>query len=87
MPAWSQSEVFFQKSFSTVKPRFNLNSYGKRAFSVAAPDLWNPLPQDIKSSCTVDIFECKLKTHLFTLAFNLQHANFFILCFTVVAAL
>ena len=24
-----------------VKPYFNLNSYGKRAFSVAAPELWN----------------------------------------------
>ena len=31
-----------------VKPYFNLNSYGKRAFSVAAPELWNNLPEDIK---------------------------------------
>ena len=55
-----------------VKPRFNLNSYGKRAFSVAAPDLWNSLPQDIRSSCTVDIFKRKLKTLLFTRAIDLQ---------------
>ena len=56
-----------------VKPRFNLNSYGTRAFSVAAPDLWNLLPEDIKTSCTVDIFKPwrKLKTLLFIRAFNL----------------
>ena len=47
-----------------IKPRFNLNSYGKRAFSVAAPDLWNLLPEDIKTSCTVDIFNANLK-HFF----------------------
>ena len=27
-----------------VKPYFNLNLYGKQAFSVAAPELWNNLP-------------------------------------------
>ena len=51
-----------------VKPRFN--SYGKWAFSVAAPSLWNSLPQDIISSCTVDIFKRRLKTLLFTRAFD-----------------
>ena len=54
-----------------VKPHFNLNSYGKRAFSVAAPDLCNLLPEDMKSDCTVDIFKCKLRTLLFIQAFNL----------------
>ena len=43
-----------------VKPYFNLNSYGKRAFSVAAPDLWNNLPEDIKSVNSIDDFKRKL---------------------------
>ena len=39
-----------------IKPRFKLNSYGKRAFSVAAPELWNKLPEDIKSASSIDWF-------------------------------
>ena len=45
-----------------VKPYLNLNSYGKRAFSVAAPELWNNLPEDIKSANSIDDFKRKLKT-------------------------
>ena len=48
-----------------VKPYFNLNSYGKRAFSVAASELWNNLPEDIKNTDSIDDFKCKLKTFLF----------------------
>ena len=48
-----------------VKPYINLNSYGKRAFSVAAPELWNNLPEDIKSANSIDDFKRKLKTFLF----------------------
>ena len=47
-----------------VKPYFNLNSYGRRAFSVAAPELWNNLPEDIKSANSIDDFKRKLKTFL-----------------------
>ena len=53
-----------------VKPHFNLNSYGKRAFSVAAPELWNNLPEDIKSANSIDDFKRKLKTFLFTRAYE-----------------
>ena len=49
-----------------AKPYFNLNSYGKQAFSVAAPELWNNLPEDIKSANSIDDFKHKLKTFLFT---------------------
>ena len=45
-----------------VKPYFNLNSYGKRAFSVAAPELWNNLPEDIKSANSIHDFKHKLKS-------------------------
>ena len=52
------------------KPYFNLNSYGKRAFSVAAPELWNNLPEDIKSANSIDDFKRKLKTFLFKRAYE-----------------
>ena len=48
-----------------IKPRFKLKSYGKRAFTVAVPELWNKLPEDIKSASSIDCFKNKLKTFLF----------------------
>ena len=53
-----------------VKPYFNLNSYGKQTFSVAAPELWNNLPEDIKSANSIDDFKRKLKTFLFKRAYE-----------------
>ena len=53
-----------------VKPYFNLNSYGKLAFSVAAPELWNNLPEDNKSANSIDDFKRKLKTFLFKPAYE-----------------
>ena len=47
---------------SFVKPYFNLNSCGKRAFSVAALEIWNNLLEDIKSANSIDDFKRKLKT-------------------------
>ena len=40
-------------------------STSSKAFSAAAPKLWNNLPQDIKQIVDVDIFKIKLKAHLF----------------------
>ena len=51
-------------------PKTNKKTYGDRAFSAAAPRLWNSLPLDLKISPSVSIFKSRLKTHLFTLAFN-----------------
>jgi hypothetical protein len=39
--------------------------YGKRAFSVAAPSLWNSLPLAIRNANSVNSFKRQLKTHLF----------------------
>ena len=44
---------------------FNINSHGHRAFSVAAPLLWNSLPQHIRDAGSLD----KNKTVLFRPAF------------------
>jgi hypothetical protein len=46
-------------------PRYSTSSYGLRAFSVAAPKLWNRLPLEIRNSRTVNNFKSMLKTHLF----------------------
>jgi len=45
---------------------------GERAFSVAAPRIWNQLPIEIKTATDTQAFKRKLKTHLFSAAY-LQH--------------
>ena len=47
-------------------------TYGDRAFSVAAPRLWNQLPLHIKNSESVNQFKSLLKTHLFENFFNFK---------------
>ena len=46
-------------------PRSRTTSYGDRAFSVSAPQLWNELPPDVRNAPTLSIFKTRLKTHLF----------------------
>ncbi len=53
-------------------PKTRLKSKGYRAFSVAAPCLWNPLPMHIKSSPSVDAFKSRLKSYLFSTAFKVE---------------
>ena len=43
---------------------FNINSYGRWAFSVAMPLLWNSLRQHIRDSRSLEIFKRQLKTVL-----------------------
>ena len=45
------------------------HSWGDRAFSIAAPRLWNTLPADIKNSPSLAHFKGSLKTHLMKEAF------------------
>ena len=45
--------------------RVNMVNYGQRAFSYAAPLLWNELPLDIRCKDTVNAFKSALKTHYF----------------------
>ena len=53
------------------EPRANLKTYGERAFSVAAPRLWNKLPLQIRLSSSEAVFKTNLKTHLLRRAFDL----------------
>jgi hypothetical protein len=51
------------------QPRANTCKYGDRSFSVAAPKLWNTLPDHVRASEKYEYFKRHLKTHLFSLAF------------------
>jgi hypothetical protein len=53
-----------------VEPRTKLVTYGDRAFSAAAPRLWNNLPLHIKQSSSVECFKRQLKTFLFKQCFQ-----------------
>jgi len=59
----SQDQVLFHV------PKTKKKTCGDRAFSCAAPKLWNSLPEDIRNAQTLVIFRKKLKTHLFRLVF------------------
>jgi len=48
-------------------PHYRLNTYGRRAFSVAGPTVWNSLPNFIQDpTISSDCFRRLLKTYLFT---------------------
>ena len=47
-------------------PHFPLNTYGRRAFSVAGPMAWNSLPNFIRNpTSSIDCFRRLLQTYLF----------------------
>ena len=50
-------------------PRWRLEIFGKRAFSKAAPTLWNLIPVSVKQAPSIDSFKARLKTYLFNKAF------------------
>ena len=59
----------YNDSFGTLRssnnrlldePRANLTTYGERAFSVAAPRLWNKLPLKIRLSSSEAVFKATL---------------------------
>ena len=40
-------------------------SIGRRAFSYAAPQIWNDIPLNIRISPSVSSFKCNCKTHYY----------------------
>ena len=52
-----------------VVPRSKLRFGGDRAFSITAPRLWNELPSDLRSTCTLNQYKRGLKTFLFSNCF------------------
>ena len=61
------------------EPNFNMKTYGQRAFSAAAPRLWNKLPFEMRACSDVNIFKSQLKTFLFKMVYDIQfhHIWFF----------
>ena len=57
--------------FHLSVPRVNCSIFRGRAFTHAAPVLWNSLPLTIRSSSSTSIFKKRLKTFLFKMALNL----------------
>jgi len=56
-------------------PRFPLNTYGRRAFSVAGPMAWNSLPDFIRDpTSSTDCFRRLLKTYLFARYYSASSA-------------
>ena len=53
-----------------VCPRSKSVRYGDRSFAVAAPTLWNSIPQHLRMCESTDHFKSLLKTHLFKVAFD-----------------
>ena len=59
------ASAFRQPSSTCPIPRFRLNTYGHRAFSVAGPMAWNSIPDFIRDlTSRTDCFRRLLKTYL-----------------------
>ena len=68
---YSTSRTLRSSSTLRLTPvNFNLKSYGYRAFTVSAPELWNKLPDDMHSCDNLNLFKRRLKTHLFKTYFH-----------------
>ena len=48
-------------NFPRFFPRYNMTSYGRRAFSYAGPDAWNSLPEHLRQTTSIKLFKCSLK--------------------------
>ncbi len=70
IPYQSQRHLRSSQNMLLTVPRSRLRRSGDRAFSVAAPALWNVLPLSIKVSSSMDLFKKDLKTYLFYQAFG-----------------
>ena len=51
--------------------RYNQETYGRRAFAIMAPKLWNKLPLELRSISKSNIFKSSLKTYPLKLAYDL----------------
>nr|XP_054587966.1 uncharacterized protein LOC129153102 isoform X1 [Nothobranchius furzeri] len=53
-----------------VIPKARTHSQGEASFQLYGPRLWNGLPEDLRTVESVLVFKARLKTHLFSIAFN-----------------
>ena len=69
----SVSDVAYRQRLRSVSshevsvPRHRLSTYGRRAFAVAGPTVWNSLPEDMRDpDVSEDSYRQSLKTFLFS---------------------
>ena len=67
-PARNSRQLRSTSSNPLYIPRVKTNA-GTRAFSVAAPTVWNSLPASVKSEANIVSFRRRLKTYLFNAAY------------------
>jgi len=61
-------------SHQLVVPRHSLSTYGRRAFTVAGPTVWNSLSDELRDlTLSTDSFRWLLKTSLFSEYQYIQH--------------
>ena len=59
--------MFFlsEKEKQLVVPRYRRSKFGRRAFSVAGPMVWNSLPDHLRDpALSSDCFKSRMKTNL-----------------------
>ena len=59
------------KAICLLIPKTKCKTFANRSFSMAAPKLWNHLPEDLRLSESLEIFKKRLKTLLFQQAYSL----------------
>ena len=60
----------YNDQFLLEVPKPEKENYKNRCFSLYAPKLWNSLPKEIRSACSLLEFQSKLKTHYFSIAYS-----------------
>ena len=70
-----QNTRLSKDEFLLVVPKTKMPTVGDRAFSYAAPRLWNSLPYDIRAIDSLQSFKSRLKTYLFKRAYGNELEN------------
>ena len=65
MLKWSPRTLRSLDTSLLTIPRFCLETYGRRSFSVFGPTVWNSLPLSLRKTQCFSTFKKKLKTYLF----------------------
>ena len=68
--SYKQHERSLRSKNSLYVPRTSTKTFGDRAFSAAAPKLWNSLPADTRAISSVSGFKRSIKAILFKTAFD-----------------
>ena len=72
----TQMPTYLRNLLTTTRARLFVprvkSSYGKRSFRYSAPTIYNSLPLHVKNANNLLSFKKKLKTHLFSSAYDIE---------------